>query len=209
MRISTSGPFIHTAFGAGRLPENSIVRMRDVLDAIVEWIPEWEQRTWYGDGPGIVNIGCINGGFPWRVSRTAPRTDIFVDARVPPTMAMTDAVRELNGFGRSLRDRFPDHGVDWELYVTVPGAEIEADHPMVSALGTSHERVFGAAPETSTVRWFSDASALTRYGIDAVNYGTSSGLPDAELGENLDIDGLVKTAAVYALAAAEVCEVGE
>jgi acetylornithine deacetylase/succinyl-diaminopimelate desuccinylase-like protein len=122
-------------------------------------------------------------------------------------MAMTDAVRELNAFGRSLRERFPAHGVDWELYVTVPGAEIEADHPMVSAIEASHERVFGAAPETSTVRWFSDASALTRYGIDAVNYGTSSGLPDAELGENLDIDGLVKTAAVYALAAAEICEV--
>ena len=47
-------------------------------------------------------------------------------------------------------------------------------------------------------RWFSDASVLTRYGIATVNYGTSSGLPDAELGENLEIEGLVKTAEVYA-----------
>ena len=51
-------------------------------------------------------------------------------------------------------------------------------------------------------RWFSDASVLTRYGIATVNYGTSSGLPDAELGENLEIEGLVKMAEVYALAAA-------
>ena len=43
-------------------------------------------------------------------------------------------------------------------------------------------------------RWFSDASVLSRYGIATVNYGTSSGLPDAELGENLEIEGLVKTA---------------
>ena len=35
------------------------------------------------------------------------------------------------------------------------------------------------------MRWFSDASALTRYGIETVNYGTSSGLPDPD-GENLD-----------------------
>ena len=54
-------------------------------------------------------------------------------------------------------------------------------------------------------RWFSDASALTRYGVPTVNYGTSTGLMDVELGENLDIDGLVKTAEVYALAAQELC----
>ena len=48
---------------------------------------------------------------------------------------------------------------------------------------------------------------LTRYGIATVNYGTSSGLPDAELGENLAIDGLVQTAEVYARAAMTVCGV--
>jgi hypothetical protein len=56
------------------------------------------------------------------------------------------------------------------------------------------------------VRWFSDASALTRYGIESVNYGTSSGLPDPVLGENLDIDGLVKIANVYARVAQRICE---
>ena len=58
-------------------------------------------------------------------------------------------------------------------------------------------------------RWFSDASVLTRYGIATVNYGTSSGLPDAELGENLEIEGLVKTAEVYANVAKAVCGVAE
>jgi hypothetical protein len=56
------------------------------------------------------------------------------------------------------------------------------------------------------VRWFSDASALTRYGVATVNYGTSSGLPGPE-GENLDVEGLVRIAKVYALVAADVCEV--
>src|SRR2546421_3674224 len=45
MRISTAGPFVHTAFAAGRLQENSIVRMREVLDAVLEWIPVWERET--------------------------------------------------------------------------------------------------------------------------------------------------------------------
>jgi len=38
-----------------------------------------------------------------------------------------------------------------------------------------------------------------------VNYGTSSGLPDPVLGENLDIEGLVRVAKVYALVAARIC----
>ena len=66
--------------------------------------------------------------------------------------------------------------------------------------------MFGRRPERDVVRWFSDASALTRYGIETVNYGTSSGLPGPD-GENLDIEGLVKVATVYALAAAGICEV--
>jgi acetylornithine deacetylase/succinyl-diaminopimelate desuccinylase-like protein len=77
----------------------------------------------------------------------------------------------------------------------------------VAAIDVGHEAVFGVAPDRDVTRWFSDASALTRYGIPTVNYGTSTGLLDTEKGENLSIDGLVKTAQVYALAAADVCGV--
>ena len=42
LRISTSGPFIHTAFSEGKRGENSIVRMQDVLAAVLAWIPTWE-----------------------------------------------------------------------------------------------------------------------------------------------------------------------
>ena len=48
---------------------------------------------------------------------------------------------------------------------------------------------------------------LTRYGIATVNYGTSTGLPDADHGENLAIDGLVQTAEVYARAVMTICGV--
>jgi acetylornithine deacetylase/succinyl-diaminopimelate desuccinylase-like protein len=204
LRLSTRGPFIHTAFSAGRQGENSIIRMRDVLDAVLAWIPSWEERAEYRGKRGIVNVGAISGGFGWRVSRTPHRTDLFLDLRVPPTMPMAEARAHVLEFVRSLGERFPGHGVESEIYVTAPGAEIAEDHPLVAAIDESHEAVFGSRPERDVVHWFSDASALTRYGIETVNYGTSSGLPDAELGENLSIDGLVQTAKVYALAATNV-----
>jgi acetylornithine deacetylase/succinyl-diaminopimelate desuccinylase-like protein len=205
-RISTHGPFIHTAFSVGRLAENSIVRMREVLDEVIAWIPEWEQRSRYRGLDGVVNIGSLRGGYPWRVSRTPNRTDLFLDVRVPPTMSMQDAKRALADLVRELRSNHPDYGIEYEVYVTAPGAEIEEDHPLVKAIDAGHERVFGSPPERDVVRWFSDASALTRYGIQTVNYGTSSGLPGPD-GENLDIDGLTKIATVYALTIASVCGV--
>jgi acetylornithine deacetylase/succinyl-diaminopimelate desuccinylase-like protein len=39
-RIGVGGPFVHTAFSEGRLPENSIVRAREVLERVLEWIPD-------------------------------------------------------------------------------------------------------------------------------------------------------------------------
>ena len=201
LRLSVHGPFIHTAFSEGRREENSIVRMRPVLDAVLRWLPTWEEEMSYGDVRGVANVGSIEGGFGWRASRTPHRTDLYLDLRVPPNVEMAEARRKALEFARSLG------GVDAEVYVTAPGAEIDESHPLVAALGAAHAEVFGAPPERDVTRWFSDASVLTRYGIQTVNYGTSSGLPDAELGENLSIEGLVKTADVYARAAKAVCGV--
>src|SRR5215207_164992 len=39
LRLSTEGPFIHTAFSSGRQDENSIVRMGPVLEKVLEWLP--------------------------------------------------------------------------------------------------------------------------------------------------------------------------
>jgi acetylornithine deacetylase/succinyl-diaminopimelate desuccinylase-like protein len=205
-RISTHGPFIHTAFSNGRLGENAIVRMQRVLADVLAWIPEWERRSAYGGIDGVVNVGAIRAGQPWRVSRTPDRADLFLDIRVPPTMAMTAARAEFATLVRDLRERHPELGITSEVYVSAPGAQIAESHPLIAAIDAGHQQVFGAPPARDTVRWFSDASALTRYGIETVNYGTSSGLPDPD-GENLEIAGLRDIAAVYALVASDVCGV--
>jgi len=209
LRIRVHGNFIHTAFSEGKGGQNSILRMHEVLGAVQEWIPSWEDdpSNAYRGAKAIVNVGAIEGGFGWRVSRTPHHTDLFLDVRVPPTKPMSVARREVLDFVRSLGERFPDYDVEGEVYVTAPGAEIDEGHELVRAIDAAHEQVFGERPEHGVTRWFSDASALSRYGIPTVNYGTSTGLMDVELGENLDIDALVKTAHTYALIAMSVCGV--
>jgi acetylornithine deacetylase len=209
LRLSTKGPFVHTAFSEGRRSENSIVRMRGVLDAVLDWIPTWEEdpENAYQGVNAIVNVGAIEGGFGWRVSRTPFRTDLFLDVRVPPTKEMTRARAQVLEMVRGLAARFPEHGIEGEVYVTAPGAEIAEDHPLVGAIEGAHAEVFGAPPQRDVTRWFSDASVLTRYGVATLNYGSSSGLLDTVKGENLSIEGLAKTAEVYARAAMRVCGV--
>jgi acetylornithine deacetylase len=209
LRIRVHGNFIHTAFSEAKRGENSILRMHELLGAIQEWIPTWEDdpANGYRGAKAIVNVGAVEGGFGWRVSRTPHHTDVFLDVRVPPTKEMAVARREVLDWVRSLSQRFPDWDVEGEVYVTAPGAEIDEAHELVGAIDAAHEAVFGEKPERDLTRGFSDASALTRHGIPTVNCGTSTGLMDVELGENLEIDGLVRTAEVYARVAMMVCGV--
>jgi acetylornithine deacetylase/succinyl-diaminopimelate desuccinylase-like protein len=133
---------------------------------------------------------------------------LFLDVRVPPTMAMTEARSAVYELAADLAARFPEYGVEADVYVTAPGAEIAEDDPLVAAVDEAHRTVHGHPPERDVVRWFSDASVLTRYGVATVNYGASSGLPGEE-GESVEVRELVDTARVYALAATAVCELAE
>lgn len=204
-RISTSGPFFHTAFSSGRSGENSIVRMSRVIERIEAWIPEWESQAAYQGRPAAANIGAVAGGFPWRASRTPHRTDLFLDLRVPPTMPMMDAIRAFRALVRRLEAELGDIGISSEVYVTVPGAEIHETHPLVRAIEDSHRDAAGASPERDYVRWGSDASALTRHGVASVNYGPISGALPGPEGESVPIDSLVRMATSYALTATRFC----
>ncbi len=204
VRFSTQGIYVHSAFSEGRQEQTSVRRMNDVLQAVVKWSAEWEKKTSYGGHRGVANLGCIQAGHPWRVSRTPDRADLFLDMRVPPNMSLQEARREAKALFSELKKHFPEYGLEFETFVSVPGASISADHPMVKAIEANHRRVMDKAPKRDTVLWCSDASVLTRFGIETVNYGPSSGPRDAE-GEKVSIKTLVDITKIYALTAAELC----
>ena len=206
VRLSTHGHYVHTAFTRGKQDHSSIFRVKEILPPIYEWIAAWEKKAVYGGQPGVVNVGCLRGGHPWRVSRTPERADVFLDVRVPPTMPLKEVRVSIKQLVLDLRKKHPDYGIEYETFVSVPGAEIAKDHPLVKTIEACHQRVLGSAPKHATVLWDSDASVMTRYGIETLNYGPSSGPRDAE-GEKVAIETLVNTTKVYALAAAEICGV--
>jgi acetylornithine deacetylase len=204
VRISTHGHYVHTAFTRGKQDQSSIYRLKEILPPIYEWIAAWEKKAVYDGQPGVVNVGCIRGGHPWRVSRTPDRADVFLDVRVPPAMPLKEVRVAVKQLVLDLRIEHPEYGIEYETFVSVPGAEISKDHPLVKTIEICHQRVLGTAPKYATVLWDSDASVMTRYGIETLNYGPSSGPRDNE-GEKVAIETLVNTTKVYALAAAEIC----
>jgi len=119
---------------------------------------------------------------------------------------MSEARREIREVFLGLEKKHPDWGLEFETYVSVPGARISEGHPMIRAIDSNHERVMGQRPEREVVTWCSDASVLSRYGVETVNYGPSSGPRDAE-GEKVRIKTLVDITKIYALTAAELCGV--
>jgi acetylornithine deacetylase len=206
VRISCTGLYVHTAFCEGREEMNSIRRMHELLETILGWTAAWGEKASYGGKKAIVNLGGIRGGHAWRASRTPEKTDLFLDVRVPPTIPMSEARRDIQAVFFDLEKKHLDWGLEFETYVSVPGARISEEHPMIQAIDANHERVMGARPEREVVTWCSDASVLSRYGIETVNYGPSSGPRDAE-GEKVRIKTLVDVTKIYALTAAELCGV--
>ena len=185
-----------------------IVKFRHGLNPVKmkKMITNWETKAAHGGKKAIVNLGGIRGGHAWRASRTPEKTDLFLDVRVPPTIPMNQARRDIHQLFLELQTKHPDYGLEFETYVSVPGARIDESHTMIQAIEANHERIMGKSPEREVVTWCSDASVLSRYGVETVNYGPSSGPRDKE-GEKVKIQTLVDITKIYALTAAELCEV--
>ncbi|PYX42371.1 MAG: hypothetical protein DMG81_01780 [Acidobacteria bacterium] len=206
VRISCTGIYVHTAFCEGREEMNSIRRMYGLMEPVMKWITRWEEKAAHGGKKAIVNLGGIRGGHAWRASRTPEKTELFLDVRVPPTIPMSDARRDIQSLFLELEKQFPEFGLEFETYVSVPGARIDENHEMIRAIDANHERVMGEPPQREVVTWCSDASVLTRYGVETVNYGPSSGPRDKE-GEKVKVKTLVDITRIYALTAADLCGV--
>jgi acetylornithine deacetylase/succinyl-diaminopimelate desuccinylase-like protein len=206
VRISCTGIYVHTAFCEGREEMNSIRRMHELMGGVLKWVEKWGKDAAYGGKKALVNLGGIRGGHAWRASRTPEKTDLFLDVRVPPTIPMNEARRNVQEMFHELEKKHPDWGLEFETYVSVPGARISEEHEMIKSIDANHEHIMGKCPEREVVTWCSDASVLSRYGIETVNYGPSSGPRDKE-GEKVQVKTLVDITKIYALVAAELCGV--
>src|SRR5437764_11326875 len=109
VRLYVHGHYVHTGFTRGKQGLSSVFRMKESLPAIYDWIAEREKKATYDGLQGVVNVGCIRGGHPWRVSRTQDRTDVYLVVRVPPTMPLKEVRVSIKQLVVGLRKEHPEY----------------------------------------------------------------------------------------------------
>ena len=155
LRISTQGNFIHTAFSEGKRDQNSILRMREVLDAVLEWIPTWEDDPderlprREGDRQRRRDRGRLRLA---RLAHAAPHRPLPRRARAADEGDGASRGGRCSTWCAALARRFPDYGVEGEVYVTAPGRRDRRGPPARRARSTRATRRCSARRPSATSR---------------------------------------------------------
>ncbi|HEV2137994.1 MAG TPA: M20/M25/M40 family metallo-hydrolase [Nitrososphaerales archaeon] len=199
-RIGLKGTLVHSGHSAG--VSNVIQQMNRVIDELERWIPDYQARYTYLGSKPTVNLGSIEGGWPWRASRTPAFCDLYVDVRFPPPHHPLDIREEL---GKVLVKVQKKHGIspELELYLTDAWSRVLPDEYVCRSIAKAHQVVFHKKVENVYFSWSSDANILTRQGVVAVNYGPSGG-PGKETRGTMYIPNLVDCAKVYSIVAEDI-----
>jgi acetylornithine deacetylase/succinyl-diaminopimelate desuccinylase-like protein len=211
VKISTFGVSANTTYSDKVV--SPIDRMLMVIARLKEWIPRYQDKIYnrypYMKTKPPVRISAIQGGTPWRLARPAGICSIYLDIRTkqsPPELKR-ELVQLLNGLKAEVSGEDPEFDFDVDFFLTQPGAEIQPDHELVTAVEKAHEDIYNRPPEKNYSAIDSDASVLTHFGIPAINYGPRPLDPSTRTGgrEYQNIDDVVGVAKVFALTALNIC----
>jgi acetylornithine deacetylase/succinyl-diaminopimelate desuccinylase-like protein len=200
-KIGLRGTLVHT--GHAGSTKNVIQQMNRIISALGEWIPDYQERFSFMGAKPTVNIGSIEGGWPWRASRTPGFCNLYIDVRYPPRHHALDIKYEIQ---KVLDKVKKEHGItaELEIYVTDEWSAISEDEYVAASIKSAHNSIFHTPAETVYFSWSSDANILTRHGVIAVNYGPSGG-PGKETRGTMYIPNLVNCAKVYTISALDIC----
>lgn len=214
LRISVPGHLIHTAWS--NIDDNAINHARHILDALVEWIPQYIERNADGKFKPNVNIASIDGGWKWRGARTPDFCKIYLDVRTMPDVLPVEAYREVRDLVDSVVEKHPElEGTIVETYVSQPGTAIPDDHELIEHITAAHREELGEAPEHLMEVWTSDAGHMNHYGIPTVNYGSAGRIRSGgdgfstHQGEHIHIGDLVDMTRIYTRCILSICGVAE
>ncbi|MCC6474547.1 MAG: peptidase dimerization domain-containing protein [Burkholderiales bacterium] len=205
----TGGTVIHTAHTRG-LP-NKIEQLPLVIEALKAFKARFEQSTEHKGYRGLVNISAVQGGRPWKGSRSPDAVSLYIDVRFPPTWSPLKVKARIDAVVDDLNSRQPELKLEHQPYCTNPGTEISEQDYVAQALSRGHQAVLNRPLETSYELWYSNAPPLNAMGAQAVNYGCAGArkikgltLSDRDR-EYVHIGDVVDCAKVYALAALDIC----
>lgn len=190
-----------------------------IIERLKEWDAEYARRHRYETGMGIIephlNIGSIEGGWPYKPSYATAICNLYADLRVTPAMDPGEALDELDDALKTLASNDSQLKYDTEVYCSnVPATVTNADHYLTKTCLKAREFVTGQKQETfpsGLAPSTNDSNIFRRLGVPAVTCGPSGGKvpPDAqslmEEGERLSKEDLLTATKIYIALILDVC----
>jgi acetylornithine deacetylase len=195
---------------------SAISVMTQVIWAIESWAPEYSLRHRFNTGIGVmepkVNVGAVEGGFPFKPVYHPAVCHAYVDVRLTPVMRPTDALDELRAVIDSVRQKVPELKYELEVYASnFPATITKADSRVVQTALKFQERVLGGSqtqPPSRIFHFWNDTNVFRQHGVPAVMVGPGGERDESEKfdpGQHVGIRQLENAANIYALAAVELC----
>lgn len=216
-KVTVRGTPVHTGAFADQAI-NAIQKAMDVIQALRAWGAEYSRTHALEGKPANVTISAIEGGWPYRGSRTPAFCNLIVDTRLIPGEQPITVFRQIRQFLADCMAKDPDLKADAEVFLSIPAPshEITEQDFIFPALVRAHRKILGKEPEiisngAAELGFYTDAVHLTRYEIPTINYGPAGRLKskrtgwDPSLGEHQNIDDLVNCTKVYVQLILEVC----
>ena len=190
-----------------------------IIERLKEWDAEYARRHRYETGMGIIephlNIGSIEGGWPYKPSYATAICNLYADLRVTPAMDPGEALDELDDALKTLAANDSQLKYDTEVYCSnVPATVTNANHYLTKTCLKAREFVTGQKQETfpsGLAPSTNDSNIFRRLGVPAVTCGPSGGKvpPDAqslmEEGERLSKEDLLIATKIYIALILDVC----
>jgi acetylornithine deacetylase len=208
-KISVHGDFAHSAFHDSTL--SALDEMWLLWHGLDGWIAEYKKQHTYAGVVPSVNRACMRGGLPWRAARTCNLAQLYVDIRFPPQRYPIDVQREFTQVVQRIANDKLQRPVEVDYYMSRPGTELPATHPVVQAVVDAHRETNGVSvPAMFSPPFCTDAIDANRLGIPTCVYGSGgtsrlaapgSGDIRSKEGEFVLIDDMIKEAAVMMNAA--------
>ena len=208
-KVSVHGDFAHSAFHDSTL--SALDEMWLLWHELTGWIAEYKKENTYAGVVPAVNRACMRGGLPWRAARTCNLAQLYVDIRFPPQRYPVDVQREFTQAVQAIAKAKLKRPVDIHYYMSRPGTELPANHPVVQSVVDAHRETNGVdVPAMFSPPFCTDAIDANRLGIPTCVYGSGgtsrlavagSGDIRSKEGEFVLIDDMIKEAAVMMNAA--------
>ena len=169
IKVTIPGDTRHTAFFDEKNEDHAIYKAACAIEAIRLWGKDYQIRNMYEGQPACIHVGAVNGGWPWRISRTPSSCSLFVDIRINPKQHPEDVIREFKDVVvAAMSGRHSKGELEFEPYVIVPSIVADENGLIFDAVRAAHESAFGEQPQMLFRGPMADFGHINAMGIPTV-----------------------------------------